>query len=532
MKKFLLSCMAIAAGVAMGIAQDDPVYPSKLDFTLNGEKELKGVSVSQTMGKESLKIEITGKSEANEITMEFETPDGWDYALVGAVMGDEDLPFKTRSSHWLSVSLATKEGYKKGSSFNFPVNGLKNLGTIYLAKGDNVWEYPIDIEFNVKHGAVSDDPVADNPSFPESFNVKTFNDGLEVKQGYVYGVYEITVEGEVAESSFPIVIDVPEGWDGFICYNWSHEGDVTITENNISPRATRSEEIEWVSVESLLAKGYVKGNRFTFEPTFVAENNNSQTVEIRLYKGEMAMEEYFNLDVRVSKGEVEKPELPTFPDTFALTTDSDNVKVWQGNYEDISESGIELTEDEIDTLSMFMPEKAIVVTGTTENESLTVDFDLSSGWEGVLPVKVVTSDENEDVNLMTTRANAFEPYPMEEFLGMVREMSSMLDLSIAPGKQLVFPADGKMQVYGCYLYIHDDGTLSGDPEYAGDYLDFANSFVLVVNVESKKGNTVGSVNAIDCNDIYYNMNGNKITKPVKGINVKVVDGKATKVIVK
>lgn len=621
MKKVLLSCMAFAAGAAVAIAQDEPVYPSSLDFTLNGEKELSGVSVSQTMVKESLTIDITGESDATAITMDFVTPEGWDYALIGSIIGDLDNPFKTRSSHWLPVSLATQQGYKKGNSFSFPADGTGCMGTIYLVNGNNVWEYPIDVNFNVKHSGGSDDPVVDAPTFPESIGIKTsseglsvwqgeeddvytikisgkpeeptfdvvlsvpegwdgfislpyddsivigesvgaqrktrsidpywvdideaygwgcekgnvftftpngekqdvlvylykgnmvdaanwisleyteeenadpafpenfivdtFPEGLEVTQGYnKWGNYDIEIKGEVSASTFSVVVDIPEGWDGFVCKNWSHEGDVTITETNPNPRGTRAEEIEWISVESLLAKGYEKGNRFTFEPTFVPTSNNYQTIELHLYKGEMAIEEdMLTLLVYVSKGEAEAPELPTFPDTFDLTTDSSDVTIWQGSYENISESGIELTQDEIDALSMFMPEKAIVLNGTTENGSLTVDFNLPQGWEGVLPVKVSAADGNEGINPLATRANAFEPYPMEEFLEMMQWMSSF-DTSITPGKQLTFPLDGKKQVFGCLLYLHDDGTLAGSPDYAGDYLDAANAFVLVLNVNA------------------------------------------------
>ncbi|MDE7419336.1 MAG: hypothetical protein K2N35_03915 [Muribaculaceae bacterium] len=480
MKKVLLSFMAFAAGAAMAVAQD-PVYPSALDFTLNGEKELAGVSVSQTMKSGSLTIDITGESSANVITMDFELPEGWDYALIGSVLGGSDAPFTTRSSHWLPVSLATQAGYQKGSYFKFPVNGLESLGTIYLVKGENVWEYPIDISCNVKPGVVADDPVVDTPSFPDSFVVKTFNEGLEVTQGYnKWDTYDIIVKGEVNTATFPIVIEVPEGWDGFVCYNWSHQGDVTITET--TQNGTRAEEIEWISVEKLLENGYVKGNRFTFEPTYVDGTNNYQTIELHLYKGDMAIkEDILSLLVYVSEGEAEAPELPIFPDKLDLTTDCEDVTIWQGNYEDIAESGIVLTEEEIDALSMFMPEKAIVLNGTTENGTLTVDFDLPKGWEGVLPVKVLATDEEGDY--YTTRANVFEPYLMDEFLEMMKWMSNF-DISMTPGKQLTFPIENQKQVYGCLLYMHDDGTLAGSPDYAGDYLDIANAFVLVINVTS------------------------------------------------
>lgn len=75
MKKVLLSCMAIAVGATMAMAQDEPVYPTSLDFTLNGEKELSGVSVSQNMvpydGTECLSISITGECSADAIKYGF-----------------------------------------------------------------------------------------------------------------------------------------------------------------------------------------------------------------------------------------------------------------------------------------------------------------------------------------------------------------------------------------------------------------------------------------------------------------------------
>lgn len=224
--------MALAAGAAMAIAQEEPAYPSSLDITLNGEKELTGVVISQTMGKESLEIKITGESDASVIKMDFATPEGWDKALIGSVIGGEVTPFKTRSSHWLPASLATQQGYKEGNSFSFPANGLESFGTIYLVKGDNVWEYPIDITFNVSNTAGSGDdepnvPSGDMPEYPESLDV-TLNGEKELAGVTVAQTMEpfdgddyltITITGECDAPEIAINMATPEGWDSMLTYS-------------------------------------------------------------------------------------------------------------------------------------------------------------------------------------------------------------------------------------------------------------------------------------------------------------------------
>ena len=597
---------------------ETPKYPASLDFTLNGEKELSGVSVNQVTkaynGIDYLVVEITGESTADAITMDFETPAGWDYALIDSEIAGSSSPWNTRSDdseHWVPVKAVTSMGYKKGNSFEFPVNGKDNYGTIYLVKGDYVWEFSIDIEINVKKAEGSGDdeepaypealdftingekelagvkveqeysqdslsisltgtstadeitltfdtpngwdgfliaapfadlseiefaktrsaedwmtleealnspygfqsansitfpvdeegdnfawmalvkgdkvynsiidinfdvkpaPASDEPVFPESFVVTTFNKGLEVSQGYnKWGNYDITVEGEVAENTFPIVIDVPEGWDGFVCYNWSHQGDVTITESDPTPKATRAEEMEWISVEKLLANGYEKGNRFTFEPTYVPGTNNYQTIELHLYKGDMAMkEDILSLLVYVSKGEVTAPE---FPSEFDVTATGDDVTVWQGATAELPEGT--LTEDEAElTSGWFNCESAVMVSGKTASDSTTVEFNLPEGWAGVQPFKITIPDFN-DYEYLSTRANESDWQMLDE---MTETLGSMgyFDTSIEGGTKFDFAA-GEKQAYLCYLYMDME-----DADETVKLADTANAFVLVVNVE-------------------------------------------------
>lgn len=310
MKKVLLSCLAFAAGAAMAIAQDEPMYPSTLDFTLNGEKELKGVNVSQTMvpydGSQCLTIKITGVCDADAVKMDFVTPAGWDYALIDLLLNGEDSPFMTRSgNHWLPLN-KIDNNYKKGNSFNFPVDGKGNYGTIYLVKGDNLWDISIDIEFNVsKSGGTDpgDDPsVGDEPAFPTHLEVATTAKGLEYSQTIEWDVLTISLTGEISEPTFDVVLDVPEGWTGFISI--PYEDSIEISESGVSDRNTRSEESYWMTIEefiefsesSFMPITPIKGNKFTFTP-----NDEEQDVAIYLYKDDKVyVGDYIALETSVS----------------------------------------------------------------------------------------------------------------------------------------------------------------------------------------------------------------------------------------
>lgn len=198
MKKVLLSCIALTAAVAMAVAQD-PVYPSSLDLTLNGENELSGVTVSQKMKSGSLNIDIKGESDADLIIMEFKTPDGWDYSLVGSVLGSTDAPFLTRSSHWLPVSLATDQGYTEGNSLNFPVNGKEYLGTIYLAKGDNVWENPIDITCKLSKPEEPEEPNAVESIYATGSNTTYYDINGNKIANPAKGIYVKVADGKATK---------------------------------------------------------------------------------------------------------------------------------------------------------------------------------------------------------------------------------------------------------------------------------------------------------------------------------------------
>lgn len=598
------------------VSADEPKYPQSLDFTLNGEKELSGVSVSQKMvtnsGTDYLTIEISGESSADAITMDFETPKGWDYALIASMIDGGDAPFNTRSGDskkWYPVGDVIAMGYKKGNSFEFPVDGKDSFGTIYLVKGDKVWEDSIDILINVKKSeGAGDDPVVDAPAFPdhldytlngekelpditvrqlldgttnvfsvkgkcdsdyitvtfdtpegwdglmiadafgegeistvktrgvdlipvkdilgqgfkegntitymtngeaqwgnialikgdmacltfidyditvskseggdepgdepvlpESFVVTTFNEGLSVWQGMEYGSYTIKVEGEVTANTFPVVIDVPEGWDGFISYVWSYD-EVIITESNEQPKRTRAEEIEWIPLSDF-GPEFVKGNKFVFQPTFVPGTGQYQTVEMYLYKGDMAVAEYYCLEIYVSKGEA---AAPTFPEKFNITTNN-GVTATQTTVSELPEGTLDEMEEEL--AGMFYCDNTVLISGTTSDKNVTVDFELPEGWTGVQPFKF-TLPNFDDFEYYKTRANESEWQILDDVKASFGGMFGYFDTSIEGSDKFEFNTNEK-QVYMCYLYTE---MTEGGETYT--LADTANPFLLVVDVKN------------------------------------------------
>ncbi|MDE7408427.1 MAG: hypothetical protein K2N09_00230 [Muribaculaceae bacterium] len=471
-------CVEKAEGSGDDPVADTPSYPDHLDYTINGEKELAGVTVDQTMDQGSLSINVLGKTDADEVSMTFATPEGWDGLLIMSladVSGIELL--NTRSEEdWYPIEYASMYGFVKGNTVTFPVDGEDNWATIALYKGDLVYQTTINVNFEVTKGG-SDDPV-----FPEYFVVDTFNDALKVTQGYnKWGNYDITVEGEIFADSFPIVIDVPEGWDGFVCYNWSHEGDVTITENNPMPRATRAEEMEWISVEKLLANGYEKGNRFTFEPTFIPGYNNSQDIELHLYKGDKAMaEDILTLSVKVSKAKG-----PVVPESFEVSVNPAGLNVTQGE-----DYGV----------------YTINVEGECPDDEVEVTLEVPEGWDGFLGMTDSDFDEDDAEPLKKVQASEWEP------------MDNILAYGFKETNTLKFKVDG--EEHSGALYLYKSGLVDG-----------ANYIAVYTSVTKSQGVGVDTVESAGVAR-FFNLQGAEVANPEPGIYVKKENGKTTKVIVK
>ncbi|MDE7345534.1 MAG: hypothetical protein K2N48_02200 [Muribaculaceae bacterium] len=430
MRKVLLSCVALAAGAAMAIAQDEAVYPSELDFTLNGVKELSGVNVSQTMvpydGSQCLTIKITGECDADAITMDFTTPEGWDYSLIDSVLDGGNTPFQTRSGdHWLPLSRIQSQ-YKKGNSFNFPVDGKDNYGTIYLVKGDNFWDISIDIEMQVSkaQGSGTGDDV-DVPAFPDHLNYTLNGEkelpGIEVRQLLDETTQVFSVSGECAANTISVTFETPEGWDGLMISDQWGEGEIS---------TVKTRGVELIPVSGILGMGFKEGNTITYNT-----NGEAQWGDIALIKGDKACVTFIHFDLTVSKS---KGNVPDEPGDDEPGDDESNIPA-EINVTTFAEGLIVEQEQDAEDGSIY-----IDVTGAIAEEEYELVLDVPEGWDGfvILPFSenITVGDHNVGPKKIASIEHSWVP------------IEYMLEEGYIKGNKLTFKATGNWEFAYAYLY--------------------------------------------------------------------------------
>lgn len=296
MKKVLLSCIALAAGAAMAMAQEVPEFPTHLDVTINGEAKFPGIEINegQPSGEGSLLINIKGTTDAKEVTVTFATPKGWDGLMImdfweEGVISTVETRSEDEESIWLTKEQYSNMDYYDGNSVTYKITGDSQEGGIALVKDGMVYYKAIQYSFSVKNGAGdepgNDEPVGD-PIFPESVGVTIYAEGVYDEQHNEDGQIFINVYGESQESTFDVILDVPEGWTGFM--SMPDSDDVTIDDaiggniNDDGPRMRKVQEAEWQPIVDVLDDGIFLGNKFTF-----TANATRQLVEVHLYKDDM-----------------------------------------------------------------------------------------------------------------------------------------------------------------------------------------------------------------------------------------------------
>lgn len=498
MKKVLLTCMAFAAGTAMIVAQTEdypaaPTYPNTLDFTLNGEKELPGVTVSQTMvpydGSECLTIDITGECDANVITMDFQTPEGWDYALIDSQINGEDAPFTTRSKEsdfWVNVKDVA--GYKKGNYFKFPVNGKQSYGTIYLVKGDYVWAYSIDITIAVSKIEGSD-KNPDALKLPEALEYTLNGEkelpGIKVRQQIDDSYHLISITGECDSDKITVSFATPEGWDGLMIADFFGFGEISTVD-------TRS-EVSLIPIENISGMGFQEGNTITFDT-----DGEANIGYIALIKGDMVCSTFIDFDITVSNANgSDNPiitDAPEFPTEVNVTTYAEGLEVWQGE------------EYEILTIRLK---------GEIAEETFDVVLDVPEGWDGFISLPYEDNIVIGESGIGPRKTRADEPYWME--------IDEVIDWGAEKGNKFTFTPNGEEQDVMIYLY-------KGDMVDIGNWISLENNEV--TTTANSDPSAVNGIDAQDTNSTYFDLNGRKIVKPSKGVYVKVTNGKTTKVFVK
>ena len=349
---------------------------------------------------------------------------------------------KTRGEDdWYPLEfLISYMGYQKGNSVTFTVGEEYQWATFVLYKDGQAYQTKtVPVEFEVASATGSTDPV-----FPEDLIVDTringeFAEGLEVSQTNEDGQIFIDVTGEIEEEKFDVVLDIPEGWTGFISVP-IETSDVEIGDYNVGgSRMAKIQEAEWVPVEDVLdTEGVAKGNQFTFKA-----NGTRQQVEVHLYKDDMVdVANFITLTANVT-GPVNKLVAANQAAYDKVVAEIDAVKA---EYEK-AVSDIETQYPEYDMSEMK---------GYIENT-------ISEAETGAKQALETANEEGEEF---------FFPFSAEDIENMIAELK-----------------------------------------------------------ENAKTSGVNGVNAAE-KAAYYDLQGNKISTPKAGMFVKVVDGKATKVVVK
>ncbi len=316
--------------------------------------------------------------------------------------------------------------------------------------------------------------VEPEPEFPAEFTF-TINGDINATQGEDQGVYTISVKGDTTEDKVVIKLEVPEGWDGFIgMTDVDYDPDFGLMK-------MKAYATEWVPLESYEAWGFKK----VTELVFPADGEDHQG-SLYLYKGDM-VDEANQIAVEVNATKVAADVDPEFPDNFNVIVPTDaNLDIKQGYDQDVY---------------------TIAITGECQTETITVTLEVPAGWDGF--IGMTDSEYEPEHQLFKNKAAAVEWAPID----------AMLNYGMKKGNALTFDADGEDYQGQFYLY-------------KGDMVDMANQIAFEINVKKSTTTGVEAIEAADADARYFNLQGAEVVNPEAGIYVKVVNGKATKVVVK
>ncbi|MDE6548146.1 MAG: hypothetical protein K2L22_04030, partial [Muribaculaceae bacterium] len=196
------------------------------------------------------------------------------------------------------------------------------------------------------------------------------------------------------------------------------------------------------------------------------------------------------IDAYIAMMIMEATPAPTIPEKYDITlngqTSIDLVETTQGY-----EQGV----------------YTIKVSGMCLEKQLTVTLGVPEGWDGFVCMN--EDDFYSDIEPLSTRAEETEWYPVEY----------MLLEGLKESNSMTFPVDG--EDHNGQFYLVKDGLA-----------DVANHINIEFNVTDPTTVGVEGVEAIDANSDYYDLSGRKVAKPAAGMYIKVLNGKASKVIVK
>lgn len=326
----------------------------------------------------------------------------------------------------------------------------------------------------INFAAVQADPVV-----PESYEIAVSNENINITQGIEDEVYTVNAKGETDEDTYTVTFKIPEGWDGYVIY---------VEDGTINPdvQPFKANAIEWVDINTIMsAMGMQKANQFTFDA-----DGNEHIAKLMLYKGDQ-------VDVNNTiefYGEVTKKAVavdPVFPESFKVNLDVEGLTVNQYDYDGVWQ---------------------IAVSGETNRKQVAVTVQIPEGWDGFLTIS--DGDINPE-EIMPFAMKATSPDEIE----WVPVATILASMPLQKGNQITFDVDGDEHFGRMMLYKGDMANTSDNIE-----LSFQATYKETVGVET--------IEAVDADARYFNLQGVEVANPAEGIYVKIANGVATKVIIK
>lgn len=485
MKKFLLPAVAVFMSGAFFAAQaEDPVFPDSFDVEVTPSL---GLTVTQGEEDEAFYvITVSGETTADFITVQLGIPDGWT-GFIGSMDTDEmehpiepmHVRAKMSATEWVPVDAMLAYGLRKTDYLKFPIDGDEHNGQMYLYLGEEADGMNM-IMINVQ---VTKKKEVEAPVFPETFDLEiTPSEGLTVTQGEDDGVYIISISGETTSDEVSVQFALPEGWTGFVGKTDADESEHPIMPLNLSAYAL---EPFWVPLEELKEEGYKTTDFFKFPV-----DGDPHSAQVFLYFGEdVDVNNFISLELNISKTEVEGP---AFPESFAVELNPSE--------------GLTLTQGEDQGVYTIKVEGKVA----EDVEEISVTVAVPEGWTGLIGTTDLDEMEHPTEPL---RLGAYTPEEPEWI-----PVDAMLEAGLKKTNTFTFPTDGEDHTGSLYLYLDD-------------MADCVNMISLEVNVSKDFLEGVALV-AGEEDAHYFDMLGVEVENPSKGIFVKVVNGKASKVVIK
>lgn len=216
MKKSLLLGAAIAM-TAISAFSADPVIPDSYDLT----SDSRGVTITQGVNEDwddYYTIEVYGTSAKENVTLDFNLPEGWDGIIyVDRVLAAWDIRPARVAPQWIDLdkvkSELAGEEVQISRSIEIPVDGQTHVISCWLYSGDRA-----DMANGFLVLARIEKGEEKAPEFPEEFDVKASVSSVSISQEIddETDVPILNVTGSTFAEDVTLTFDLPDGWDGII----------------------------------------------------------------------------------------------------------------------------------------------------------------------------------------------------------------------------------------------------------------------------------------------------------------------------